>query len=163
MGGGGGILIYVREDIPCKLLDNHISPGDIEGLFVELNFRKSKLLLLLLPITLQARMIITISKLSEMPWKCITQNMKKIFLAGEVSEDDVTNFRGIYGLKRLVHERTCYKSVENPSCIDLLLTNYSKSFQKTRVISSSISDFHKIIVTAVKITFPKAKPRQIYF
>ena len=43
---GGGILINVREDIPCKLLDRHIFPDDIEGLFVELNFRKSKLLLL---------------------------------------------------------------------------------------------------------------------
>ena len=41
---GGGILIYVREDIPYKLLNNF--PDDIEGLFVELNFRKSKLLLL---------------------------------------------------------------------------------------------------------------------
>ena len=43
---GGGILIYVREDIPCKLLNNHNFPDDIEGLFVELNVRKSKLLLL---------------------------------------------------------------------------------------------------------------------
>ena len=42
----GGILIYAREDIPCKLLDRHIFPDDIERLFVELNFRKSKLLLL---------------------------------------------------------------------------------------------------------------------
>ena len=43
---GVGTLIYVREDIPCKLLDRHIFRDDIEGLFVELNFRKSKLLLL---------------------------------------------------------------------------------------------------------------------
>ena len=42
---GGGILIYIREDIPCKILENHNLPDDIEGLFVELNFRKSKLLL----------------------------------------------------------------------------------------------------------------------
>ena len=37
---GGVILIYVREDIPFKLLDRHIFPDDIDGLFVELNFRK---------------------------------------------------------------------------------------------------------------------------
>ena len=43
---GGGILISAKEDIPCKLLDKHIFPDDIEGLFVELNFRKSQLLLL---------------------------------------------------------------------------------------------------------------------
>ena len=43
---GGGILIYVREDIPCKLLNNHNFPDDIKGLFIELNFRQSRRLLL---------------------------------------------------------------------------------------------------------------------
>ena len=39
-------MIYVREDIPCKLLNWHKLPDDVKGLFVELNFRKSRLLLL---------------------------------------------------------------------------------------------------------------------
>ena len=43
---GGGIIIYVRDDIPSKLLTKHILPDDIEGLFVELNFRKRKWLLM---------------------------------------------------------------------------------------------------------------------
>ena len=34
---GGGILIYVRDDIPSKELNNHNFPDDIEGIFVELN------------------------------------------------------------------------------------------------------------------------------
>ena len=37
---GGGILIYVRNDIPSKELGDHTFPSDIEGIFVELNFRK---------------------------------------------------------------------------------------------------------------------------
>ena len=40
----GCILVYVREDIPCKLLNLHRFPDDIEGLFLELNFRKIKIL-----------------------------------------------------------------------------------------------------------------------
>ena len=36
----GGILMYVRNDIPGKLLTKHNFPNDIEGLFVETNFRK---------------------------------------------------------------------------------------------------------------------------
>ena len=39
---GGGILIYVRSDIPSKLLTKHNFPNYIEGLFIEKNFRKSK-------------------------------------------------------------------------------------------------------------------------
>ena len=42
---GGGILIYVRDFFPCKKLKKHIFLHDIEGMFVELNFRKSKWLL----------------------------------------------------------------------------------------------------------------------
>ena len=39
------VMIYIREDIPSKRLDTHVSPYDMEGLFVELNFRKCKWLL----------------------------------------------------------------------------------------------------------------------
>ena len=43
---GGGVMIFVKEDVPIKLLTKHYFPSDVEGLFVELNFRKSKWLLL---------------------------------------------------------------------------------------------------------------------
>ena len=43
---GGGVLIYIREDIPSKKLFRHELPDDIEGIFVEINFRKTKWLLL---------------------------------------------------------------------------------------------------------------------
>jgi len=42
---GGGLLIYVRSDIPCKQLSKHDFPDGIEGIFIEINFRKSKWLL----------------------------------------------------------------------------------------------------------------------
>ncbi len=43
--GGGGIITYVREDIPSKAVNLVSIPGDIEGVFIELNFRKAKCLL----------------------------------------------------------------------------------------------------------------------
>ena len=42
---GGGVMIYVRENIPSKLLTKHVLPSDIECIFLELNFRKCKWLL----------------------------------------------------------------------------------------------------------------------
>ena len=39
---GGGIIIYVREDIPTKILTKHNLPEDIEGIFLEIKFRKFK-------------------------------------------------------------------------------------------------------------------------
>ena len=38
---GGGVTIFVKEDIPSNLLTKHIFPSDVEGLLAELNFRKS--------------------------------------------------------------------------------------------------------------------------
>ena len=35
-------MIYVRQNIPRKLLTKHVCPSDIKCLFLELNFRKCK-------------------------------------------------------------------------------------------------------------------------
>ena len=40
-----GIIIYIREDIPSKIVTKQYFPKDIEALFIELNFRKCKRLL----------------------------------------------------------------------------------------------------------------------
>ena len=38
---GGGLLMYVRDDIPCKQIKLQYNlPPDIESLFVEINLRK---------------------------------------------------------------------------------------------------------------------------
>ena len=41
----GGLLVYVREDIPCKELKLHSFNEDILGIFIEINLRKCKWLL----------------------------------------------------------------------------------------------------------------------
>ena len=43
---GGGIIIYVREDIPCREIEKtHSTKRNLEGIFLELNLRRSKILL----------------------------------------------------------------------------------------------------------------------
>ena len=42
---GGGVIIYVREDIHSKILTKHVLLTNIEALFIELNFIKCKWLL----------------------------------------------------------------------------------------------------------------------
>ena len=49
----------------------------------------------------------------------------------------------IYSVENVVSQKTCFKNPENPSYIDLLLTNYSRSFQNTGVFERGLSDFHK--------------------
>ena len=42
---GGGVMVYVRKDIPSKELKKHTFSKNIEAIFLEINLRKSKLLL----------------------------------------------------------------------------------------------------------------------
>ena len=81
----------------------------------------------------------------------------------EVGEPTMDNFMELYDLGTLVKENTCFKSIENPSCVDLFLTNCVRSFQNTKVICTGISDCHKMILTVLKTTFAKAKPKEILY
>ena len=50
-------------------------------------------------------------------------NYDKFILAGdfnaEVSESKMANYLGTFLLASLIQENTCFKSLANPSCIDL--------------------------------------------
>ena len=65
--------------------------------------------------------------------------------------------------KNLVQQKTCFKITNNPSCINLFVTNSHKSFQNTITFSSVLSDFFKMILTILKSTFPKVTPKQIVY
>ena len=58
--------------------------------------------------------------------------------------------------KNIVKEPTCYKSLSNPSCIDLVITNSSSSFQNTKTISIGLSNFCKMAITVLKQTFQRS-------
>ena len=147
---GGGLLIYVRSDIPCKQLNKNEFSNNIEGIFVEINFRKSKCLILGTyhpPSQNKTFYFRNIGRALDI----YTQNYDKIVLAGDFNakgkEIILHNFMDLYDLQNFVKENTCFKSVENPSCVDLFLTNCSRSFQSTFGISTGISDCHKMIIS----------------
>ena len=56
-----------------------------------------------------------------------------------------------------------FKSVTNPFCIDLILTNQKHSFKHTQSLVTGISDFHKLIITIMKTCFKKSGPKQLIY
>ena len=81
----------------------------------------------------------------------------------EITEFAMKNFCDIYHLKNLVNVPTCYKNPLKPSCIDLFLTNCSRSFKDTQVIETGLSDFHKMNITVLKMFFSKQKHETVFF
>ena len=73
------------------------------------------------------------------------------------------DFCNSYNLHSLCHKSTCYKNPEKPSCIDLFLTNSPKSFQNTQTIETGLSDFHKLVVTILKMYLPNNQPKVITY
>ena len=65
--------------------------------------------------------------------------------------------------KNIVKESTCFKSLSNPSCIDLVITNSFSNFQNTKAISTGLSDFHKMVVSVLKHTFHRSAPKELVY
>ena len=81
----------------------------------------------------------------------------------EPTESSMHEFCTIYNLNSLYHKSTCYKNPKKQSCIDLFLTNSSKSFQNTQTIETGLSDFHKLVVTILKMYLPNNQPKVITY
>ena len=80
-----------------------------------------------------------------------------------IKETSVKDFCDFYNLRSLINVPTCFKNYNNPTCIDLILTNRARSFQNSCTIETGLSDFHKMIVTVMKTTFRKLPPKVIYY
>lgn len=55
-------------------------------------------------------------------------------------------------LKSRIKKAACYENPENPSFIDLILTNHPKCCQISCEIKTSLPDFHRITVTVMETT-----------
>ena len=162
---GGGLLLYVREDIPSKFLKVK-SDCNIESICVEVNLRKRKWFIngsynpnksfLSNHLECLNRIIDEYSKLY--------QNF--LFLGdfnASVSEKCLEEFCNLNGLTSLIKKPTCFKNPDKPTCIDLILTNQPSCFQHNKVFETGLSDFHLLTVTEFKMSFQKLQPKIINY
>ena len=74
------------------------------------------------------------------------------FNTGEL-EPCLSQFMFEMNAKNIVKGPTCFKSLSNRSCIDIVITNSSSNFQNKKAISTGLPDFHKMVVSPLKHTF----------
>ena len=73
------------------------------------------------------------------------------------------DFCNVYNLESLSNTPTCFRNPENPSYIDLLLTNSKNNFDETLVLESGLSDFHKLVVSVLESYFKIEAPKVIIY
>ncbi len=159
-------MVYIKNDIPSKLLSSHNPSGVIQSLCIEINLKNKKWLLCggYNPHLQNAECFFrTLSQYLE--YYLIKYD--NILIIGdfnaEVTNSHVNNFLLNFGLENLVNDPTCFKSINNPSCIDLIITNKKQCFQNTSAVEIGLSDFHKLVVTVLKAHYQKLKPKVITY
>ena len=162
---GGGLLLYIREDIPSRLLQCK-SQYNIESFSVEISLRKRQWFL---NCSYNPHRN-SISRHLECLNRVIDKHIKtchNFILIGEfnvgIDENSMKNFCDINCLKSLIKVPTCFKNPGNPKCIDLILTNRPNLFQHSSAFETGLSHFHHLIVTEFKMGFQKLKPKIIAY
>ena len=129
-GKGSGLLLYICEDIKSKLLISK-SKCNIETLSVAVKLRKRKWFQNCSCNPNQN----SISNHLECLNRLIDENSSSfdnfIFIGDfnvSTNHNSMIHFCDLNGLRNLINVPTCYKNFDNPSSIDLILTNRPSYF-----------------------------------
>ena len=160
-----GLLLCIRNDIPAKRLPL-FGFGNIECIILGVTVSDKKWLLggTYNPDTSQiSNHLSTLSR-----YLChYSSSYENIVILGdfngEYREEAMEGFCSLFCFSSLIKDHTCFKSVENPTCVDLILTNRSESFQNSMVVETGLSDFHKVTVTVLITSFRKKPPKVIQY
>ena len=161
---GGGLLLYLRSDIPTKPLP--LIESSIECILLEMTISKKKWLLIGTYNPSKSRITKHLEDLGRSLCHYLSVYDNVIILGdlnSEIDEESMEEFVNLYNLNSLIKVPTCFKSKENPSCIDLILTNKPHSFQHSTVLETGLSDFHLLTVTVLKTTFRKGPPKKVRY
>ena len=72
-------------------------------------------------------------------------------------------FREILKLRNFKKEPTCFKKLDNPTCIDIIFKSKLFSSKNTYVVETGLSDFHGMIEGVMKMHFLKMKPQVVSY
>ena len=163
---GGGILVYIRNDIRSRITECENLPRSFEGLVIELSFSLKKWLLICSYNPHRNSIKEHIRVLS----CCLDQNIQKyenIVLMGdcnaEITNASMQEFCESYFLENMVKKPACFKNPAKPTCIDLIITNKPRMFQIAKTYETGLSDFHKLVVSTMKLSYKKRPPHMIKY
>ena len=157
---GGGILLFIRGDIPTKIIS--ITPlKNFEGMFVELDFYNKKIISCCSYNSrknLFSNHLIILGKILKTQTKIYDNLLIVGDFNSEMTKSAMEKFCGTYHLHNLIKDPTCFKNTDKSSFIDLLLTNFPNSFIKSQTLETGLLDFHKLTLTVLKTHYKKQKP-----
>ena len=167
---GGGILFYVKSAIPHRTRKDLSCSKEsrVETLVIEIKLRKEKIMVVLVYKPPNVSNDVCIDQLGMLLDKCYME-CKSVYILGDLNINFlnlpglVNQFMNQYGLTNLVEGHTCYKNAQNPSLIDVFLSNTPARISAHLNVSVGISDFHNLICAATRIHAPIQMKRKITY
>ena len=156
---GGGLMLFINKSIICSEIPTPNLPGDIEALFIEINLRNQKILLVgtYKPPTQENPYFVEhiVKQISELKYD-------RVILMGDFNLEEenmhLDALKTDLNLENLIKQPTCFMSVSHPSCIDHIWVNEKKRFINSGVLESGLSDHHKMVFTFLNSQLPKSEP-----
>ena len=134
---------------------------DKEYFLVELNLRKQKWLIICSYNHHKTRIVGYLEYISKKIDSHLSKYDGSLQLGdfnSKPTEKAMKGFCQIYNFQYLLDKPTCYKNPFNHSCVNLILTNRLRSFQKSCTFEIGLSDFHRMTLTVLKSFIAKQKP-----
>ena len=159
-------MIYIKDNLPCRQITFDTQPNDIECIFLELNLRKQKWLIIGAYNPRKENITYFLGHVSKNLDK-IMSKYENLLILGDfnsaMSEEAMKEFCQLYDLENLIKEPTCYKNADNPTSIDVILTNNKEYFANNSTVETGISDHHKMVITVLKVYVKKNAPVTINY
>ena len=130
---GGGLLLYINEDIPFKIIQNSSLLPTLEVLPIGIKLGRFTFLLTGLykpPSVSEKELLLHLNKTHNF----FSTKYENITLIGDFNmqpgNKNLKDFCDLNQLEHLILKPTCYKG-KTPSTIDLIITNHKASFMKS--------------------------------
>ena len=166
---GGGLMVYVKEALPHKIRNNiAVNSEGIECIVLQVKNNFSNVFIICVYKPPNVAISILNEALECMLNKCYLES-SMVFVIGDLNVNFLCMPNGLsdlldaFNLKQVIKQPTCFKSIENPTLLDVILTDKPRSLNGSINVSLGISDFHNYIGAATKLSRPSTKPKIIQY
>ena len=150
---GGGLILYINENIPCKPLNDHLT--------IEIHQNKRSWLFIGIykpPSQSDNEFTNRLSLIIDY----YLPKYENLILIGDFNlsteNQHIDALIQAYNLNNLTNKPTCFQS-NKPTCTDVTLTDKKNLFKLSNTFETSISDHHKLVSTILKSGSFKGTPK----
>lgn len=162
----GGLVIYVKNNIPSTLGPMNLCTDELEYLSVEISCKGNKILVMNMYKNPKMTSKSFENKFKEMA-ESVLSKYENVIIIGDLNfnmlqNNTLSSICPTINLTNVIKEPTCFKS-NTPSLIDVMLVSKRRKIVKSFSIDTGISDFHNLIGGVLRIHAPPPPKKVVFY